>query len=139
MVVGSEDLTAILTSVDETRQAQGLKLGEDGVLRAALPPGERKAEDVQAFAVAARRLLAGAHAQVLLDATKVSDVEPEAFLAAIRTVESFASMVAVVVSETTPQQLAIYQNRINALLLPCRLFYDSEPAEQWLREQRDED
>lgn len=32
-----------------------------------------------------------------------------------------------------PPQLAICQQRIDAMLLPCRLFDDIDPAEEWIR------
>lgn len=108
-------------------------IDDDGILRAVLPARRRTVEDVTHFAESARRLLGGRTARLILDARHVPAAQPEAYVRATENVQSFASAVAFVVSETTPHSLKVFQAQIDSFLVPCRLFDDVEAAEEWIK------
>ncbi len=77
-------------------------------------------------------MLGGKQARLILDARAVPAASPQAWLRAIMNVTSIASAVAIVVSKTTPPEINIYQEQINSLLMPCRLFDDVDTAKDWI-------
>lgn len=116
----------------EDRSAGAPWLDDHGILRGVLPARPRTPEDVDRFVESARRILSGRTAPVILDARRVTAASPEAYQRAVTSVSSFASAVAFVVSDVTPERLRIYQAQIDSLLVPCRLFDDAVAAERWI-------
>ena len=43
------------------------------------------------------------------------------------------SALAILVSDTTSRQAILFPDKINALLVPCRVFADDESAVAWLK------
>ena len=108
---------------------------EDGVLRIQFGSRPRSVDDAERTMRLAEAAAAGRLLPMLIDARALSEMPPPgSWLRSIRWMPSVASAVATVVSEESPDRIMRFQHSVDALLVPARVFGDTDEAITWLLE-----
>jgi hypothetical protein len=106
-------------------------IDESGFLRAKTNAGVRRKGAVERTLTLAEKLV-DEPVPMVCDVRGMNAVTPDAWAYFIRRVGVFASSLAFVVSHDTAP-VDSFQQAINSLLIPCRVFEDEAAATAWLR------
>ena len=108
-------------------------IDDDGFLRARTGTAHRTTATTENAMRNAAALAASGPKQAIWDVRGFTSVDMDAWLVFLDWLPTVVSALAMVVSDDTMTQALTFQEEINRLLVPCRLFEDDESAVAWLK------
>ena len=108
-------------------------IDDDGFLRARTGGVHRTRVATEHTLRIAAALTASGPRPGIWDIRTLTSADPDAWPPFIDQIPSLLSALAMLVSDATSHQAIVFQDAINALLVPCRLFKDVESAVAWLK------
>ena len=108
-------------------------IDDDGFLRARTGTARRTKATTEIAMRNAAALAASGLRKAIWDIRGFTSVEMDAWITFLDVLPKVVSALAMVVSDDTMTQALTFQEEINRLLVPCRLFEDDESAVAWLK------
>ena len=107
-------------------------IDDDGFIRIRIGGHRTRAASEHGLRIAAA-LTASGPRQGIMDLRATTSVGADVWPSFINQIRSILSALAMLVSDETSHQAIVFQDTINALLIPCRVFEDDESAVAWLK------